>query len=398
MSIKNIVTGQLAEITTYDAAGQIQSISTTGPITTTATLTAAQYVGNGSSLSSLTGANVTGEVATANVVSNPLQPQITQVGVITGLSVGTLDISGQLTANGNAQFNGDVFFAGNVTLPGNINQISGNSGEFFGDPTTGFGALYVGIPTGFTLLDNEVAAFSDNFNSYTQINHRNLNGGDQATGDYVITADNGTDTTNYIDMGIAGSGYNGLLANNSLGTVLYTNDSYLYAKGDTMGGNIVIGTIQTGGAVRIIAGASNIGDVVATFTATGVSVANSVTAATFVGSGSSLTNLPTPLPVIGTIASAATITPTSTSTQYNVTALTQTTTFAPPSGTPTDGQKLTIRILDNGTSRAMSWNAIYRAVGPTLPLATVPNKVVYVGCIWNAQSNTWDAVSVAQEA
>jgi hypothetical protein len=397
MSIKNIVTGQLAEITTYSATGQVQSISIDGPITTTATLTADQYSGNASGLSQLTGANVTGEVATANVVSNPLQPVITQVGTLTGLTTGTLDITGQFTANSNAQFNGDVFFSGNVTLPGVINQISGNSGEFFGDPATGFGALYVGIPSGFTLLNNEVAQFADNFNGYTQVTHRNIIGGDQATGDFVISADNGTDVTNYIDIGIAGSGYNGLLANNSLGTVLYTNDSYLYAKGDTAGGNIVIGTIQTGAAVRIIAGASNIADVVATFTTSGVQVANAVTAGSFVGNGSGLTNLPTPLPVIGTVASAAVITPTSTSTQYNVTALTETTAFAAPSGTPTDGQKLTIRILDNGTSRAMSWNAIYRAVGPTLPLATVPSKVLYVGAIWNAQSNTWDVVSVAQE-
>jgi hypothetical protein len=107
---------------------------------------------------------------------------------------------------------------------------------------------------------------------------QNINGGDQATGDFIVTADNGNDTTNYIDLGIAGSGYNGALANNSLGTSLYPNDGYLYAQGNVSGGNLVLGSNQTNGVVRIIAnGASNIGEVVATFNSTGVALPGTVT-------------------------------------------------------------------------------------------------------------------------
>ncbi len=44
-------------------------------------------------------------------------------------------------------------------------------------------------------------------NNYFQFNIRNLSNGSQASSDIVATADNGTETTNYVNMGINGSGY-----------------------------------------------------------------------------------------------------------------------------------------------------------------------------------------------
>jgi hypothetical protein len=102
------------------------------------------------------------------------------------------------------------------------------------------------------------------------------------------------------------------------------------------------------------------------------------------------------------IASAATITPTGdTADQYEVTALAAGATIAAPSGTPTDGQKLVLRIKDNGTARALTWtttSGAYRAVGVTLPTTTVISKVLYVGCVYNAQDSFWDVLAVAQLA
>jgi hypothetical protein len=103
-------------------------------------------------------------------------------------------------------------------------------------------------------------------------------------------------------------------------------------------------------------------------------------------------------PRIGTTASSATPTPDADAhDQYNVTALAAGATFGAPTGTPVDGQKLTIRIKDNGTARTLAFNAIYRALGATLPTTTVINKTVYIGCLWNAADSKWDVVSVAQE-
>jgi hypothetical protein len=107
-------------------------------------------------------------------------------------------------------------------------------------------------------------------------------------------------------------------------------------------------------------------------------------------------------PRIGTVASSATITPTGdASDQYNVTALAVAATIAAPSGTPVDGQKLTLRIKDNGTARALTWTTSsggYRIVGTTLPTTTVISKTVYVGCVYNAADVFWDVVAIAQQA
>lgn len=105
---------------------------------------------------------------------------------------------------------------------------------------------------------------------------------------------------------------------------------------------------------------------------------------------------------VASIASASTITPTGdTADQYNVTALAVPATVAAPSGTPTDGQKLIIRIKDNGTARALTWttsSGAYRAIGVPLPTTTVANKTTYVGCIYNSTDVFWDVVAVTTQA
>lgn len=83
---------------------------------------------------------------------------------------------------------------------------------------------------------------------------------------------------------------------------------------------------------------------------------------------------------------------------YVLTALAVGATFGAPSGSPVNGQKLMFRIKDNGTARSLSWNAIYRAIGVTLPTTTVVNKTMYVGAVYNAADSKWDVVSVATEA
>lgn len=84
--------------------------------------------------------------------------------------------------------------------------------------------------------------------------------------------------------------------------------------------------------------------------------------------------------------------------QHNITALAAAAAIGAPTGTPTDGQRLIYRIKDNGTSRALTWNAAFRAIGITLPTTTVVSKTVYVGCIYNSADSKWDAIATAQEA
>jgi hypothetical protein len=105
------------------------------------------------------------------------------------------------------------------------------------------------------------------------------------------------------------------------------------------------------------------------------------------------------LPRLNTTTSGSTITPPGDTTDfYAVTALAANATIAAPSGTPQNGQKLTLRIKDNGTARTLTWNAIYRPIGVTLPTTTTANKTIYVGMIYNSADSKWDVVSVAKEA
>lgn len=101
---------------------------------------------------------------------------------------------------------------------------------------------------------------------------------------------------------------------------------------------------------------------------------------------------------VGTTASSSTPTPNAdTDDEFTVTALAANATFGAPSGTPTEGQAMIIRIKDNGTARTLAFNAIYRAIGLTLPTTTVISKTLYLGMIYNNADTKWDVVAVCQE-
>lgn len=87
---------------------------------------------------------------------------------------------------------------------------------------------------------------------------------------------------------------------------------------------------------------------------------------------------------------------------YAITAQAGALTINADAGTPTNGQKIIFRIKDNGTARALTWTTgtskSFQAVGITLPTTTVINKTTYVGCIYNAADDRWDAVATVTQA
>jgi hypothetical protein len=81
-------------------------------------------------------------------------------------------------------------------------------------------------------------------------------------------------------------------------------------------------------------------------------------------------------------------------------ALTGSSSFSNPSGTPVNGQKLIIRIAAASTQTISSWSSSsggYRAIGTTLPTSVPTGKTVYVGCIYNSTALFWDVVAVATQ-
>jgi hypothetical protein len=173
----------------------------------------------------------------------------------------------------------------------NSSNISGNlsirSLTASGDTPTGYNGLFVGA-SGYTVVPNLLSQHTGNYNSYSQINSQNIYSGNQSTTDYVATADNGTNTTNYIDMGIAGGSYDGTVPSNSLGTSLYPNDGYVYVQGSTagqVGGNLVLGTTTPGTGIRFLAGGIDYANIAVAINNPGTNPTNTSTGALVVVGG-----------------------------------------------------------------------------------------------------------------
>jgi hypothetical protein len=106
--------------TTYGNANVAANLAAfaNNPISTTGNISAGYFVGNGSLLSSITGANVTGTVGnattatTAGTVTTAAQGNITSVGTLTGLTINnatTAITNGAATGTGNIGATGATF-------------------------------------------------------------------------------------------------------------------------------------------------------------------------------------------------------------------------------------------------------------------------------------------------
>jgi hypothetical protein len=103
-------------------------------------------------------------------------------------------------------------------------------------------------------------------------------------------------------------------------------------------------------------------------------------------------------PRVQSLSSAATVTPTNLNDIVIIVAQSAALALANPTGTWDQGQPLMIRIKDNGTARAITYDTNYRAIGVTLPTTTVISKTTYLGLIYNATDTKWDVIGVTTQA
>lgn len=102
-------------------------------------------------------------------------------------------------------------------------------------------------------------------------------------------------------------------------------------------------------------------------------------------------------------ASSASYTPDSDSNDgTTLTALATNLTINAPTGTPVEGQTYVIKIKDDGTSRTLTWNAIYQdnwAGGTinTLPTATTIGKWHRLEFEYNSTDTKWDVISIREK-
>ena len=97
-----------------------------------------------------------------------------------------------------------------------------------------------------------------------------------------------------------------------------------------------------------------------------------------------------------TYSSASSITPDmGTYTLITVTALGTGLSLINPTGSPSNGRKLIIRIKDAGTSQSISYGSYYRGtIELPLPGSTIVGKTLYMGFIWNNTDTKLDLVAV----
>jgi hypothetical protein len=93
-------------------------------------------------------------------------------------------------------------------------------------------------------------------------------------------------------------------------------------------------------------------------------------------------------------ASTATLTPNiALYDSFELTAQAEALTIANPTGTIANFNGFIIRVTDNGTARALTFDTKYRAFGSALPTTTVINKTLYIVCLYNSTDDKYDTVT-----
>lgn len=131
--------------------------------------------------------------------------------------------------------------------------------------------------------------------------------------------------------------------------------------------------------------------ILTTTAATNVTFPNTGTLATLMGVetlGNKRVN-----PRVQVVGTTSTVTPNADAyDNVRISALSDNVTIASPTGTPVEGQIIKIIITDNGISRTMTWNPIYRGVRAALQTATVASVPFYAEATYNSTDNKWDVI------
>lgn len=95
------------------------------------------------------------------------------------------------------------------------------------------------------------------------------------------------------------------------------------------------------------------------------------------------------VPNVQSVVSASTITAVAGNDIVSVTALAVATNFGMPAGLFNNGDTVLFRVKDNGTARALTFNAIFVPIGSALPTTTEIGKTLYFIALYDSVAVKW---------
>lgn len=250
-----------------------------GGVTSTGNVQGTYIIGDGSQLTNLPSGNYSNANVSAFLAAFGSNV-ITTSGLITG-NLAAPDGNTSVLFNREGVIGAAPYFSYDYAA----NTLYVRTGSFTGLESTGVEGLYVGLPN-FSILGSDVLGqFTGDSVTYSQVNLQNINSGTGASADYIITADNGTDSTYYLDIGLAGSNH---ADPDFFGDTSSVNDAYIYVTaqdqaGPSTGsgpGNLIIGS--TNGLVKTFVGNTAQANVITTVDSGGLSVSGNITVANIV--------------------------------------------------------------------------------------------------------------------
>ena len=270
--------------------------------------------------------------------------------------------------------------SGSATPPANpLTSVQfNNSGAFGGSAKFVFNGTNVGIGTALsknTLDVSSNAAIGATYAGYTAAPANGLLvQGNVGIGTLV--------TLGALQVGAFSSSTSGFVVgstgNVGIGTTLTTKASL-----SVMNGNVGIGTWLPGAALIVMGGNIGIGT---TISAYNLDIVNGTARERVVRRVITTPGSSSPITINSDIADLFTITAMAQASTINITA-----------GTPNNGDLLEIRILDNGTARALTWGAAGATIASTsttLPLTTVVSTTLRVLLEYNTASTRWECIGV----